>query len=503
MKARFITLALALLVFLPAAAEGQVDVAEARAADLASIKAARVLGHVRDLASPALAGRQSGTQGYDRAAAWAVEKLTEAGVEPAGAGFGWLEPFPVETNKIESCRMGLPRGEEPTRWLSWGEDFVCRGFTGAARVEAPVVFVGYGISRPDLGYDDYAEVDVEGAIVLAFKGAPKWTPEGGSFADDSLPRVRAAAARAHGARGLLLVSTSEDWQTAPIGSVLHGPGEQDTTMPQLHVSMALAEELLGLEAGGLSELRASIETSKAPSSGLVGQSALLDVEATYVESAQTANIVGVLQGSDPALSREYVIIGAHLDHVGSQGAGHYFPGANDNASGVAALVAVAEALGQSEAPPKRSVAFVLFAAEESGLHGAKAFVEFESIPLSQSVAMINMDCVGYGEQLQMGGGESAPELWKLARSIDAGAERITIEKTWWGGGADAQPFFDEGLPTIYFATKDSYAHLHQPSDTADTLNGKTLAAVARHAYRLVTAIADGAYAREQIQPKAD
>ncbi len=146
---------------------------------------------------------------------------------------------------------------------------------------------------------------------------------------------------------------------------------------------------------------------------------------------------------------------------------------------------------------------MLFAAEESGLHGAKAFVEFASIPLSQSVAMINMDSVGFGEKLQMGGGKSAPELWSLARRIDGGAEQITIDETWWGGGADAQPFFEAGLPTIYFASKNSYAHLHQPSDTVETLNGELLAAITRHAYRLVMAIADGAYAREQIQPKPE
>jgi Zn-dependent M28 family amino/carboxypeptidase len=227
----------------------------------------------------------------------------------------------------------------------------------------------------------------------------------------------------------------------------------------------------------------------------------MDVEATYRESARTANVVGVLPAADSESADEYVVVGAHLDHVGPQGDGHLFPGANDNASGAAAVVAVAEALAAREAPPQRNVVFVLFAAEEQGLHGSKAFVESGVVPPEKIVAMVNLDCVGYGERLRMGGGKSAPKLWELARTLDREAEGITVEDTWWGGGADAQAFFEQGIPTLYLATKDSYAHLHQPTDTPDTLNGTLLGAVARHTYRVVSAVADGGYAREALQPR--
>lgn len=486
-----------------------------------SVTEEAVMSKVRFLASERLEGRQSGTSAYDRAAAWAVVTMRRAGLEPAGPGGEWLAPLEVESNAIERCRLGVSAPASKVRsaagtgadgetaasidWLEWGDDFVCRGFTGSGRVTAPVVFAGYGISRPDLGYDDYEGVDVNGKIVLAFKGKPDWTPEQGSWDQDHLPRRRANAAREHGALGLLLVNTPDDWQTSPIGSVLHGPGEHPGDVPQLHVSMEVARRILGVEEGWLAERRVEIDEAHEPRSGETGSPVSVDVAARYSPDARTASVVGMIpaKAGEKSRAEEFVVLGAHLDHVGPQGEGGLFPGANDNASGAAVVLSVAEALAAREQRPKRNVVFVLFAAEESGLHGAKAFVEQEVVPPDRITGMINLDCVGYGKRLRMGGGESAPKLWQLAREVDAAAAGITVEGTWWGGGADATPFFEAGVPTLYLAAKDSYTHLHQPSDTPETLNGPLLAEIARHTYRVVAAVADGRYEREELQPKPE
>ena len=207
------------------------------------------------------------------------------------------------------------------------------------------------------------------------------------------------------------------------------------------------------------------------------------------------NVVGRIEGADPALRDQFLVIGAHLDHVGSQG-GIYFPGANDNASGAAAVVAIAEAFARGGPPPKRSVLFVLFSSEESGLDGSKRFVEHPPVPLERIVAYFNLDCVGHGDSIQVGSGKTSPKLWQLARDLDARGARLTVEETWGGGGADATPFAEKKIPTLYFASKFSYTHLHLPSDQPATLNPRLYEALARLVYRTAWTVAEGGYPGE-------
>lgn len=315
-----------------------------------------------------------------------------------------------------------------------------------------------------------------------------------------MPRPKALAAVEHGALAVLTVQRPDvEWNPQPIGSVMHGPGEQLRGVPQLEVSPRVASWLLEGSDTDLTGLQARIDQGRAPASQALARLALVDVAAWYEPEAPSANVVGILRGADPALRDEVVVVGAHLDHVGRQGEVLY-PGANDNASGSAGVLAVAEALARSSAPPARSVIFVLYAAEESGLLGAGHMAANPPVPLEHIVAVVNMDCIGHGSgTLKLGGGEASPRLWELARGLDA--DHITVEETWYGGGADAQPWFDVGLPTLYFATEDSYTHLHKPSDTPDTLDPALYTAVVRLAARTTATLARGGYQREEHQPQ--
>jgi Zn-dependent M28 family amino/carboxypeptidase len=209
--------------------------------------------------------------------------------------------------------------------------------------------------------------------------------------------------------------------------------------------------------------------------------------------------VGLLPGADPALAGEAVVIGAHLDHVGRQGPDLVFPGANDNASGAAAVLALADALAHAPRRPARTVVFALFTGEEHGLNGARWHAAHPAAPLARTVAMLNLDCVACGDSLQLGNGRSAPNLWRLARDLDAAGERITVERTWAGGGADATPFHEAGVPSLYLATTRGYEQLHLPSDLPATLNGTLYERVVRLALRTATAVAGGGYAREALR----
>jgi Zn-dependent M28 family amino/carboxypeptidase len=142
------------------------------------------------------------------------------------------------------------------------------------------------------------------------------------------------------------------------------------------------------------------------------------------------------------------------------------------------------------------VIFALFSSEESGLQGARHFVAHPPVPLERVVAMLNLDCIGVGDSIQLGSGETSPRLWQLARDLDARGERLAVADTWGGGGADATPFADRGVPTLYFASRFSYPHLHLPGDTAATLDPSLYESLVRLVYRTAWAVADGDYAGE-------
>ena len=209
------------------------------------------------------------------------------------------------------------------------------------------------------------------------------------------------------------------------------------------------------------------------------------------------NVVGMIEGTDPELKKEYLVLGAHLDHVGSQ-AGLLFPGANDNASGSAAVLELAKAFQLSKLKPKRSLLFVLFASEEQGMFGSKYFVNNLKINPNKIIAMFNFDCVGYGDSIQIGNGKSSPELWNIARKLDRENSNLMVSNTWRGGGADATAFHEKGIPCLYFISKYSYDHLHQPTDTPETLNPELFEKIVRLCYLTARVVADGNYKIESV-----
>lgn len=484
-----------LIAVLPAACRRQLAGTTPAATGADAITAGGLLADVTTLAGPEFSGRLAGSPGYEAAARWAARRFDRAGLHPGGDDGTYLQRLPIEYNVIEGApSLVVTVGDSTRLEASLGDDFTCRGFTGSGTVDAPVVFVGYGLSEPDRGYDDYAGVDVAGKVALMVKPNPGWQPDStGWAAGSSSPRHRAATARAHGAAAVMWfdIPRADDWAPyrGPIGSVMHGDGEQLTDMPHLELHVDLADRLLG-GAGEARRLRAAIDSLRAPVSRALDATASLSVRAAYDPSRETCNVVGILPGSDPALAGEALVIGAHLDHVGRQSADVYYPGANDNASGAAAVLALAEAFAGMEQAPRRSVVFVLFAGEESGLVGAAWHADHPAFAADRTVAMFNLDCVAHGDSIRIGGGESNPDMWRLARDLDAQHANLTVAATWKGGGADATPFFNAGIPTLYWVTTRSYDHLHATTDTPATLNGDLYRELARLCFRTAWAVAD-------------
>lgn len=481
--------ALLLLIALPAAAH-EAD------PGAALITPDALMATVADLCADEMAGRLPGTEGYRRAVEYAAARFAALGLEPGGED-GWYQHLVMESNVIRRAELVLTGADGAVVEPELGPEWACRGFTGSGDVDAGVVFVGYGLSYPELGYDDYAGVDVRGKLVLALKPAPPWAlSEEEGFEPAHLPRGKMRTAREHGAAGLLLVGRPGDrWSGTVIASVLHGSGEHVPDLPAAQISVDDAGRLF---AGGVEEyaaVLARLDERHAPDSRVLAGRAHLVVEADYEAGSAVENVVGVLPGVDPELSREVLVIGGHLDHVGAQ-AGVVWPGANDNASGAAAVLQLAEAFVKGGLVPRRTVVFVLFAGEEQGLLGAERYVAGPTRPLADTVAMFNLDCVAHGDSISLGGGETQPALWNLVRDLDRTHAGLSVARTWAGGGADAEPFHEAGVPTLYFASRFSYTHLHRTSDTVDTLAPELYAELVRLAYRGAVEVVQGRYAGE-------
>jgi len=461
---------------------------------LESIRGEDLLQTVKILTSTEFDGRLPGSEGYDMAAAFVAERFQQMGLIPAGDE-GYFQYLNVEYNKIDTPVVFNVITTPNSVSYELGKDFVFRGFTGSGNFTLPVAYCGYGISRPDVGYDDYENMDVKDKIVLVFKQNPSWRindePLGSEY-----PREKSIVVYKHGAKGILFVSRPNDEKPQPlIGSVMHGEGEQLENFPQLHISLAAANELLSQADISIEECQTRIDNKKAPFSFLTKSNAEIVVNTQYEKSAKTMNVIGVIEGTDPELKEEYLIIGAHLDHVGSQ-AGLLFPGANDNASGSAGILEIAEAFQSCDLKPKRSILFVLFASEEQGLFGSKFFVENLKIDTNKIIAMLNLDCIGSGDSIQIGNGKSSSELWTLARNIDKENFNLVVKDTWSGGGADLTPFYEKGIPGLYFVSKYSYEHLHLPTDTPETLNIDLLEKITKLAYLTAREITNGNYIKE-------
>lgn len=463
------------------------------------IKSENLLRTVEYLASPELAGRLGGSEGYYKAAEFMAAEFKKLGLKPAG-NEGYLQTFTVEYNEILApCRFAFADNNNVYTDFKLGRDFVCRGFTGSGKILSNVVFVGYGFSMPENNFDSYKDVDVNGKIVMMFKQVPSWK-SGEQRWNESL-RYRENIAYKKGAKGVIFVSRPNDvYPQKPIGSVMDGEGEQLTDLPVIHADLDAVSKILEPSGRSIKDLQTEIDYNKTAISFEINRMVYIETTAMYDKARKTMNIAGILEGSDPELKNEYLVIGAHLDHAGSQAGEIYFPGANDNASGSASVLEMARTFVNSGVKPRRSILFILFSNEESGLDGAKYYCNNPLVPLEKTVAMFNNDCVGHGDSIQIGNGKSAPVLWQITREIDSLYTKAMILRTWNGGGADAQPFHDKGIPCLYFVSYFSYTHLHLMTDKPETLNPVLFEKICRLGYMSVYEVANGNYSRETVNP---
>ena len=357
--------------------------------------------HIAYLASDDMHGRLTGSPDYDRAADYVIGRFKAYGLKPAGAE-GWLQPVSFVEQRVladrSSAALVVDGREQPLRL---GPDLILGArLPQPATVEAPLVFIGYGLSIPKSGHDDFAGQDLRGKILVTVNGGPAELPGPVKSAARSAATWRAAEKA--GALGLITLLTPKSmdipWARQMTlagqgGMYLAEPRLQETAGPRFTASFnpAEAEKLFARSGHSFAEILQLADAGR-PIAGFPLGLSLKATVATQTRALSSPNILGVLPGSDPKLAKDYVVVSAHLDHLGvEEGTGRPYNGAMDDASGVAWVLETARALHESGARPRRSVLFAVFTAEEKGLLGSRAFAEHPTVAKAALAADINMD----------------------------------------------------------------------------------------------------------------
>jgi hypothetical protein len=440
--------------------------------------AENIRAHMAFLASDLLEGREAGTRGYDIAAEYAAAEFRKLGLKPAGDNGTYFQTVPmVSFRSADRGSLSLRDARGRPIEMVWGEDHVLSRNAAKAetRVAAPLVFVGYGVVAPENGRDDYAGLDVRGKIVVALDGAPK------SFQSEERAyyrsqRIKRREAEKRGAVGFIGLETPTSERLSPFANLARNwQGWAMTWREPSGAPFVIAPTtpyLATLSVKGGAKLFAGapvpleqVYTAAESEAGDAPRFALpLSAEVvlrTERQDSESRNVAALLEGSDPALARETVVLSAHLDHTGVRRSGEgdrINNGALDNAAGVATTFEAARAFVESGRRPKRSVLFLLVTAEEKGLVGAEYFARNPTVPLDGVVANVNLDMpvltYDFTDVVAFGADRSAigPAVRRAAARMGVGLSPDPMPDEGLFTRSDHYRFVEVGVPAVFLMT---------------------------------------------------
>ncbi len=460
--------------------------------------------HIRTLSADAMEGRGLGTKGINDAADYVEKQLRAAKIEPA-FGKSYRQKFPV--------KMGVSLGDKNHIDGLKDDEWTPLGFSSAGSFSAPIAFVGYGIEAAPLNYREYEGIDLKGKVALMLRYEPQERDEKSPF-DGKKPsrwsamRYKALQARERGAVAVVFVTGPvQDEGKDKLPALVNDGPESPAGIPIIQVKTSTAQKWVDL-----AQFQQDVDADLKPRSRVLDAklTGTVDVKAAYADGQ---NVVGVIPGSGK-LKNEIVVIGAHYDHLGYGGKGSMRPnetgihnGADDNASGTAAILVAAKKLHDMmmTAKNRRTIVVALFSAEEVGLGGSSYLVEHFPLPLGNVKAMINLDMVGAmkDDKLIALGTESAPE-WKALVDRESGAMKLTVTSSGDGyGPSDQTSFYARQIPVLHFFT-GTHERYHTPDDDADAINFAGAEKAADLTARIAASLAKGdvtpAYARVSAAP---
>lgn len=476
----------------------------------AEITPADIKYHVNYLASDALEGRLSGTPGGEVAAKYIAEEFNRFGLKPIGDRGSYFQRFDF----IGGVKLGPKNkmtfdGANDT--LRVGEDFIPVGFSDSGEISGALAFAGYGISAPQLNYDDYASIDVKDRIVIALRYSPDAKNPHSGFQQMESLRYKTLQAREHGAKALLIVTGPKDDPEDALPKLRYDRSGSDAGLVVAQVTRAVADLMLSRSGKTIASLQDEINASKQPLSMVIDTQVAFQIDVVK-ERREASNVAGVIEGSDSSLKEEYVVLGAHYDHLGRSGESamdsekenEIRNGADDNASGSAGLLELAQYFSSLDQKPKRSLVFLAFSGEELGLLGSAKYVSAPLEPLGKTAAMINMDMIGRMKDstLVVEGIGTSSSLKEMMEGLNKTYGFNLILKKDGFGPSDHASFYGKNIPVLFFFT-NLHEDYHRVSDDADKINTAGEAAVVRMVADAATEIANGGTALQFTKAAPD
>jgi Zn-dependent M28 family amino/carboxypeptidase len=456
--------------------------------------------HVSFLASDDLKGRGNGSPELQRASEYIANQFRTLGLKPAGDKGTWFENFQITTGTAYGQHNALTIDN---RKLAIDADFEPLSISLSAQVDAPLVFAGYGITAPDLQWDDYAGMDVKGKIVIVLRHEPQEMDPNSRFDGKNMTAHatfmnKAINARQHGARAVLFITDPnnhpEDKDT--MSAAMRDLGAEDSGIVALRVSRASFTPIFEKAGKSISTVQQEMDNNFKPQSFDLKSSVRLITDISRIRKT-VHNVMAALPGTDIQLKNEWVVVGAHYDHLGlgdenslapSQ-IGQIHHGADDNASGTAGVLEFARLASMHKQAFKRSILFMTFAGEERGLLGSNYFVNHPTVPLNSIVGMINMDMIGRvnNNHLNVLGVGTSPEFKSWIEEFNKTVGFQINYSASGHEGSDHISFDGKHIPILFFFS-GLHSDYHRPSDTADKINSdgavSVLALVAMSAERL-------------------
>ena len=458
--------------------------------------------HIAYLASDKLEGRFPGTEGDKLTKEYIIKEFKKLKIKPAGEK-GYLQPFEMYTHVELSGNNALRLAIDGTESEYKPEtDIVPAGFSGSGTVNGNLVFAGYGISTPDGNYDDYKDsegnsIDVSGKILLMMRYSPGGSdPHSNPFEQFESSRFKSMKAKEKNAAGIIFFNgpnTGEDkLPRMTFDNVLHDAG-----IPVVFCKREIVERLMSANGLDLAAIQNKIDESKQPSSVALAEGAAMIETNVRPVKVTTDNVIGFIEGRDPLLKNEVIVIGAHMDHLGHGLYGSLYSGsdkpvhngADDNASGTAGMIEIAEKLSLDRKKLKRSYLLMAFGGEEAGLLGSAYFTKSPLFEGKNIVAMLNMDMIGRlaDDKLIIYGSGSSP-YWKATLdSLNSNYNfRLSFSEES-SGRSDHASFYGRNIPSLHFFT-GTHKDYHSPTDDIEFINSDGAARVASYVYDVAIAL---------------
>lgn len=471
-----------------------------------SISTQEIKEHLDFLASDGMLGRNTPSPELDSCARYIAKKFKSYGCKPIKNN-SYFQYFNVTKNSLsEPNTFKLITGTDTIKY-EIKKDFVPVYLTANRTVTAPVIFAGYGITAPEYNYDDYANIDAKGKIVFIFTNEPQEDDstsifEGAKNTDYSKIFTKTLNAINHGAVGVVLVTAPNHPFRRPPNtwpSLMRHPVEDAVPLSleekmenktvAMRIGKKLAETIIKSTGKTMKELQTLIDSSLKPASQLIPDIKISMQTTLKFDKKPTQNVCGILEGSDPELKQEYIVIGAHYDHLGVRNDTIIFNGADDNASGTIGVMTMAKAFSSQK--HKRSLLFCTWAGEEKGLFGSRYYANSEPlIPLEQTVTYINLDMIGRNDssRVECSGIHTSPCYDSI---IEESAEKtgLEIEERKDISRSDHVPFYTQKIPVLGLFT-GFHKDYHQPTDTIEKCSIKGMKQICQFVYYIMKDLAE-------------